>query len=644
MNRPNMGGANRPGGGMPGAGQGNRPGMGGGNIGGANRPTSLPGNLGQPGAGGQGNRPGLNGGNRPTPLPGNINQPGLGGQVNRPGLGGQGNRPGFNGGNRPSTLPGSINQPGLGGQGNRPGLGLQGNRPGLGGQGTRPGVNDLSSRPNFGTGNRPNTLPGGISNLPNGGNQGLNRPSTLPGINSRPGSGNWGNNVGNNNWGNNNFGNGSHWGNSGHWNSNHWGNNNFNNININQNNFGYGGWGGSNYWGGGGWGYNNWGWNNHPWGAWAATTAAVGLTSWALGSSFYNCGYASYANPYYVPTQYVAYASPAIDYSAPIATQSYAQPASNTTIIVNNDPNQSATAPAATTTPSTQPGQTSPAPAAAVTAEDEAATLYNSAADAFKASDYNTALKQAETALSKMPGNTTLHQFRALCLFAMGKYPDAAGTLFATLTVEPGWDWTALSSFYPSVAVYTEQLRKLEAYTKANPKAADGHFVLGYHYLCAGHSDAALKQYKEVVSLQPQDQLSTQMVRMLSPQDAPTATPAGGDPKTAPQPNPADPAAKPAVPAGKPPATVVGNWKAPGTGGGEIELGMKDDGSFEWKYSNQGKTNAFGGKYEINQDMLVLENSQGQTMVARVTDAGENKFKFEMMGGPPNDPGLTFSK
>jgi len=647
INRPSGGGGfNRPGGGLPGGGQ-------------VNRPANI-----------NPNRPGLGGGNRPTTLPGNLGQPGLGGQPNRPGLGGQGNRPGLGGqpnrpglggvGNRPTTLPGNVNQPGLGGQGNRPGLGGQPNRPGLGGQpnrpglggqGNRPGLTDANTRPNFGNGNRPTTLPGGLGNLPNGGNQGLNRPSRLPGLNTRPGTGNWGNagignNAGNNwgsgNWGNGNWGNGSHWGNSGHWNSNHWGNNNFtnNNININQNNWGYGGWGGG--WGGGGywggWGYNNWGWNNHPWGAWAATTAAVGLTSWALGSSFYNCGYASYSNPYYVPTQYVVVSSPAVDYSAPIATQSYAQQPANTTIIVNNDGSQSTK----TTDPAAQPGQASPAPTAASSAEDEAATLYGTAADAFKTGDYNTALKQAETALTKMPGNTTLHQFRALCLFAMGKYPDAAGTLFATLSVEPGWDWTALSSFYPSVAVYTEQLRKLEAYTKANPKAADGHFVLGYHYLCGGHSDAALKQYKEVAALQPQDQLSAQMVRMLSPEG--TAAPGGADPKTAPQPNPAAPAAQPAAPAGKPPATIVGTWKAPGTGGGEIELGIKEDGTFDWKFTNQGKSNEFSGKYEINQDMLVLENSQGQTMIARVTDAGANKFKFEMMGGPPNDPGLTFSK
>ena len=632
MNRPNAGGL--PGGATtrpaPGGMAGNRPGLGGA----GNRPgggaTTLPGNIGTgnrpgggnlPGLGGNqvGNRPGIGGG-RPgggaNTLPGNIggNRPGLGGGNNLPGN--VGNRPGT-GNNLPGNIgnrPGGNNRPGIGGGNNA----ITGNRPGTGG-----GFNNGNLAGGGGWGSRP-AGPG------NGGNW-----------NGRPGLGNggWnnGNRPGNGNIGNGNIGNGNHWGNSGHWNSNHWNNNNFNNnnvnINNNINNWGGGGWGGG--WGGyhGGYWGGNWGWGNHPWGAWAATTAAVGLTSWALGSSFYNYGYASYANPYYVPTQYVVVDSPAVNYSQPISTQAYTPP-SNTTIIVNNDPSQGSTA-----NPATPPG-TGDAGSAAAGPNAEATAAYNAAADAFKSGDYNAALKGVETALSKLPGDTTLHQFRGLCLFALGKYQEAAGTLYAVLSVEPGWDWTSLSSYYPSVSVYTEQLRKLEAYVKGNPMATDGHFVLGYHYLCAGHSDAALKQLKMVTEQQPQDQVSAALVRMLSPpQQAPTDTRSA--PGTAPTP---EGTAAPAAPAGKAPATLVGNWKAPGQGGGEIALDIKDDGTFEWKYSKDGKDNAFGGKYEVNQDMLVMENNQGQTMVARVTDQGDNKFKFEVAGGPPNDPGLMFAK
>ena len=74
----------------------------------------------------------------------------------------------------------------------------------------------------------------------------------------------------------------------------------------------YNGWRGS-YWGyhqgwaNGYWhGYhnnNNWGWGSF------ALGAATGVTAWALGSSFYNWGYASYANPYY---SYEAVAQPIV--------------------------------------------------------------------------------------------------------------------------------------------------------------------------------------------------------------------------------------------------------------------------------------------------------------------------------------------
>ena len=108
-----------------------------------------------------------------------------------------------------------------------------------------------------------------------------------------------------------------------------------------------------NNWRGAYWGYHQ-GWangywhgyhNNNYWG-WGSfgLGAAAGVTAWALGSSFYNWGYASYANPYYaqaamaqpiVIEQTVAGGEPqtvtvpgySYDYSQPIDTQSTPPPA-----------------------------------------------------------------------------------------------------------------------------------------------------------------------------------------------------------------------------------------------------------------------------------------------------------------------------
>ncbi len=116
-----------------------------------------------------------------------------------------------------------------------------------------------------------------------------------------------------------------------------------------------------------------------------------------------------------------------------------------------------------------------------------------------------------------MPNDAALHEFRALCLFALQRYDESAATLYAVLTAGPGWDWATLSGLYPDVSVYTQQLRALEAYCGRNPSSPSARFVLAYHYLTDGHTLAALDQLKEVAALQPRDGLSPQLARQLEP-------------------------------------------------------------------------------------------------------------------------------
>ena len=179
---------------------------------------------------------------------------------------------------------------------------------------------------------------------------------------------------------------------------------------------------------------------NHPWTSWGITTAAIGLTSWAVGSLFYDTGYYGYENPYDAPRTVVEY--PVLDYSQPIVT---------TTDLP--DPNV-------------------PATAAAVSESDQVR-------EAFYAGDYPRSLSSIDVAIAKSPSDTVLHEFRALVLFALQRYKEAAGTLYAVLSVGPGWDWTTMISLYPDVDVYTRQLRALENYTKAHPESADRAFCPG---------------------------------------------------------------------------------------------------------------------------------------------------------------------
>jgi hypothetical protein len=88
-------------------------------------------------------------------------------------------------------------------------------------------------------------------------------------------------------------------------------------------------------------------------------------------------------------------------------------------------------------------------------------------------------------------------------LFALGRYKEAAAADYAVRSAGPGWDWTTMDALYPSVDVYTEQLRVLEQYAKSHPTASDARFLLAYHYLTCGYTDAAAVQLKDVVRLDP---------------------------------------------------------------------------------------------------------------------------------------------
>jgi tetratricopeptide (TPR) repeat protein len=321
---------------------------------------------------------------------------------------------------------------------------------------------------------------------------------------------------------------------------------------------------------------------------------AWGLTSWTAGSLCYDTGYYDYANPYCDTSTVAEYA--AIDYSQPIAT---------TTALPEPDSS----------------------------AATGAASDSDRARNAFYTRDYARALSSLDAALSKTPSDVVLHEFRALCLFALHRYKEAAGTLYAVLSVGPGWDWTTMSGLYPNVDVYTEQLRALEDYVQVNPDSPDGHFVLAYHYMTAGHQDAAARQLKAVIRLAPKDQLSRQLLTMIAPSESASPGSASTAPSTT------EPESK-----RTPPGDIVGNWKAQAIGGGAVELSLGKDDRFTWRVTRPNKSQAFEGKYELSGTTLVLEYSSGGTMVGRVNAEGTDQFSFKMVGGPPNDPGLTFSK
>jgi hypothetical protein len=235
-----------------------------------------------------------------------------------------------------------------------------------------------------------------------------------------------------------------------------------------------------------GWHHGYWAnWNSFPWLSYGA-----GSVGWML----YPGDSIPYSDPYYIPPE----TPPAVagfDYSQPI-------PVADSELLdaeTNDLP-----APQPDTQPSEADANTS-----AATAQ------FDAARQAFLAKQYDQALQLIDKAIPLSPGDPTLHEFRALVLFALQRYKEAAGTLYPVLAVGPGWDWQTMRGLYPDEQTYTDQLHALEQFARTHPQDAACRFVLAYHCLVLGYPDAAAKALKQVVALEPRDQLSARLLQQL---------------------------------------------------------------------------------------------------------------------------------
>src|SRR5262249_27249861 len=149
----------------------------------------------------------------------------------------------------------------------------------------------------------------------------------------------------------------------------------------------------------------------------------------------------------------------------------YAYPPDPTTVNVTSEvtTDQSVAAPA--TQPVALPTTPPPAPPTGDDSVTEANKLFDSAREAFKNDDYKTAQDLVNKAIEKLPSDGTLHEFRALTMFAQQKYKNAAAGLYAVLAAGPGWNWETMSALYSKPEVYTKQLQALEEFSKKNPNA-----------------------------------------------------------------------------------------------------------------------------------------------------------------------------
>ena len=184
-----------------------------------------------------------------------------------------------------------------------------------------------------------------------------------------------------------------------------------------------------------------------------------------------------------------------------------------------------------------------------------------------------------------------------------------------------------MSSLYGSTDDYQAQLRKLEQYCRSNPQDAPAFFVLAYHYLAIGSTDAAVDALQVVVKCQPQDSTAKRMLDALVPAEqtppTPVATSAPGD---------------------APETDLVGNWRAK-AGDTTIDLTITDDSQFAWKAVQAGKPAVeLAGQLASTSDQLVLESAGQGAMTGAVKSLGPDQWQFALRGAPPSDPGLSFAR
>ncbi len=343
----------------------------------------------------------------------------------------------------------------------------------------------------------------------------------------------------------------------------------------------------------GGW-YPGSAFENYP------VAAALGVTAWGVNRLSYAFGMGGYSNPYYDEGGGGGY-----DYSQPVAAyQPEAEPVPAAT--------------ADTTAAATPPGTS-----------EAGMSLFDQSRAAFSTGDYKQALDLCNQTLKTMPNDAVVHEFRSLVLFALQNYRESAAAAYAVLSAGPGWNWTTVSSLYGNVADYTTQLRALESFIQQNPKSSDGRFLLAYHYLTAGHADAARSQLREVDKLTPNDRLVKQLLGISSATEK----------------EPASPTPRPPVEADRLIKTeqLVGVWSAAGSGGSKFQMTLGKDSSFAWKFTSGKKSDEIKGVFAVEQNNLALEVDDGSVLLAEIALTGK-QLNFRVIGSDAGDPGLAFTR
>ena len=144
----------------------------------------------------------------------------------------------------------------------------------------------------------------------------------------------------------------------------------------------------------------------------------------------------------------------------------------------------------------------------ALVRSERAIQSFDLARASFLGGDYVQASRLIDDAIALLPNDPTMHQFRALVLFAREEYREAAAVLYSVLAVSPGWDAETVTRLYGGETNrYLLQVNELAQYSASHPQATDAQFLLGYHYAIKGDLRGAQRQLQRVLTERPDDRV-----------------------------------------------------------------------------------------------------------------------------------------
>jgi hypothetical protein len=89
---------------------------------------------------------------------------------------------------------------------------------------------------------------------------------------------------------------------------------------------------------------------------------------------------------------------------------------------------------------------------------------------------------------------------------------------------------------------------------------------------------------------------------------------------------------------------VVGKWSA-STKDATFEMKLAEDGNFTWVSNRDGNRREVRGVYALDGGILAMETDFGDMLLAEISSGEQkNAMRFQMLGGPTEEPGLKFTR